>query len=615
MRYIKIILFLLVYGVASAEEVIPNNIQNIIDSLQICVKTTKNDSTKATILREIGIKYVNAGNYPKGIETFLKSKDIFQSIKNDYGIFRCDNILGVTYCYMGDYKTALAYVLNAKKGFEDGLIYDNLGLIYYSKNDIVQSLSYYKKALDFYKLKSDKKLVATKLNDVGSLYELLGKSDTAILYYNACLKMSDNKTNLLVGYASLGDLYFKRGKFFLALEFENKSLKLAKQVGDLISVRETENILSDIYLKLGDCKNSLIHYKNYISIKDTLINEDNIKQIVRVEENSKFEKEKEIKRIEQNKKDILQAAQLKSQKFQKNVFIGVSCLVALFLIIAFRGYKKIVQQKKKVVEANKIIEQQKQKIEHEKKEITDNITYAQRIQKAILPSDEYIKNNLPENFLIYKPKDIISGDFYWAYKNSEAVYFATADCTGHGVSGAMMSMIGESLLNETVIEKNITSPELVLDSLREKIIKSINQQGAYEERKDGMDIVFCKIKDMTLECACANNSIYIIRNKVLIEIKSDRFPVGKYITDTPFTLHKIDLQKGDIIYTMSDGFCDQFGEETGKKLMIKRFKEWIIELSSLGKMDWIKLELEQRFNHWKGNTEQIDDVTIFSVKI
>ena len=607
-------LFYILIGLFISFSAYAANTQQAIDSLQASLKTAKNDSTKAAILREIGVIYVDKGNYPKAIEVFLKSKDLFQSIKNEYGVFRCENILGVTYSYMGDQKTALNYLLKCKKGIDNGILYDNLGLIYYNANYTGNSLIYWKLALDFYKQKSDTVLIARLLNDIGSLYELQGKTDTAIAYYNECLQTSTDGMNLSGAYASLGDIYFKQGKYKIALEYENKSLKIAKEIGNLVSARETEKMLSDIYWKMGDCKASLIHYTNYVSIKDSLINEDNIKQIVRVEENSKFDKEKEIAKVEQDKKDAVQAEQLKSQKFQKNVFIGIASMVALFLMVLFLVLKRVVQEKKKVVKANAIIEQQKQKIEHEKKEITDNITYAQRIQRALLPSEGYI-NNLADNFLIYKPKDIVSGDFYWCYSDNEGNYFATADCTGHGVSGAMMSMLASSLLNEIVIERGIKRPDLILNALRDEIIKALNKEGAYEERKDGLDISLCKInRNGWLENAAANNSVYIIRNGTLIERKADRFPVGKYINESPFTLNETELQKGDIIYTFSDGFADQFGGENGKKLMSKKFKEWLIELSPL-EMPQIKFELEARFTQWIGKGEQIDDVTIFAVKI
>lgn len=603
-----ILLFALLYfaGKLSAQKV-----SNTIDSLQSSLKTAKDDSTRAGILREMGLVYVDMGDYPQGIEVFLKSKDLFQSSQNKQGIFKCDNILGVTYCFMGDYETALTYLLNSQKGFDDGWVYDNLGLVYYHKKDYKKSLFYFKEALAIYRKLANTKLIANKLNDVGSLYEIIGNSDTAISYYFESLKMSEklnDKMNIVEAYASLGDIYFKQKKYSLSLEYENKSLKIAKEINYLISIRETEKTLSDIYFSLNNPTKSLEHYKNYISIKDSLVNETNIKRLVRVEEKFKFEKEKELTKMEQEKKDAIKQEELRHQKNQRNIFIagfGMVLCLSVFLFMAFKRNQK----------AKLIITAQKKIVEEKKKEMTDNINYAQRIQKAILPSDEYINNNMPENFIIYKPKDIVSGDFYWAYSDAGWNYIATADCTGHGVSGAMMSMIGTQLLNEIVIERNINRPDLVLNALRDEIIKALNPKGAVEERKDGMDISFCRIPKIgvVMESACANNSIYIVRHAQVIEIKANRFPVGKYVGNESFTLNETYLQREDIIYTLSDGFCDQFGGEKGKKLMTKKFKEWITAIPHIN-MSIVKNELENRFSNWIGDGEQIDDVTIVAIK-
>ena len=579
-----------------------------LDSLIQCLKSTENDTARAKILRSIGTIYVDMGNYPKGIENFLQSKKLFEKAKNDYGVFRCDNQLGVTYCFMGDYKTALDYLLKCKQGIDDGRLYDNLGFVYYNQNNIQSSKIYWEKSLDFYKKESDNKTIARLLNKIGSCWEIQGKIDTAISYYKQSLNMSEglnDKMNTINALASLGDVYFGQKNYSLALEYENKSLSLSKEIGDLQSTRETEKMLSDIYLKIGKCDTSLVHYKNYIAIKDSLVNGDNIKQVTRLEENFKFDKEREIS-----------VEKLQHQKNQRNIFITGFGIVLCLSVFLFRLFKR--NQKAKM-----IITEQKKIVDEKKKEMTDNINYAERIQRAILPSDEFMNKYFPDNFIIYKPKDIVSGDFYWAYDDGVSKYVATADCTGHGVSGAMMSMIGTQLLNKIVVEQKITQPDLVLNALRGEIIKSLNREGASEERKDGMDISFCRIikydgfihNGIKLECACANNSIYILRNGEVFEVKPDKMPIGKYVgEEKPFTLNELKVQEGDLIYTLSDGFCDQFGGEKGKKLMTKRLKEWIAELSPLNMVD-TKNKLEERFKQWIGEGEQIDDVTIVAIKV
>lgn len=567
----------------------------------------------ASACRRIGAIYTEQGKYPQAIEGLLSSIKIYEQLKDEHGIFMVNNNLGTVYYYQQDYDKALEYYMKslAYKN-SDGLTCSNIGMVYGEQNNFILALNFFFKSLASYKKSFDRSGISLALTNIGAVYELQNNLDSALLYYENSLnikkEIQDYRGECDV-LGSMGDIYFKENKYYIALKYQNKCLILSKQIGYLNGIKLTEQALSNIYFELKQIDKSFEHYKNYVAIRDSMFNEENTKQTVRFEMNHQFDKEQERIKLEQEKKDAIQAEQLKAQKFQKNVFIIGFSLLTFFLIIGFRGYKKIQK-------ANKIIDEQKKIVEHKNKEVTDNINYAQRIQKAILPSDEYMKSCFPDNFIIYQPKDIVSGDFYWAYNDGISKYIATADCTGHGVSGAMMSMIGVQLLNEIVIERKITSPELVLNTLRDEIIKSLNQEGAEEERKDGMDISFCKITDMKLEVACANNPIYIVRNdEEIFEIKANRFPVGKYVTNESFTLNTFDLQKNDMLYCLSDGFCDQFGGEKGKKLMTKRFKEWIVGLPHGGLLNYIKLSLEYKFAKWIGKEEQIDDVTIFAVKI
>jgi serine phosphatase RsbU (regulator of sigma subunit) len=226
-------------------------------------------------------------------------------------------------------------------------------------------------------------------------------------------------------------------------------------------------------------------------------------------------------------------------------------------------------------------------------------------------------------FILYKPKDIVSGDFYHALAHkpsgskTELFYMCTADCTGHGVPGALMSMMGISRLNESIIERNLIHPNEILDNMRIGIITSLNPEGSVEESKDGMDCVLCAydFENMQLEFAAANNPLWHYRDGVITEYKPDKMPVGKYGGEMkPFSLQKISLQKGDIIYTFTDGFADQFGGEKGKKFKYKQLQETLLAHSALP-MDDQKELLDKKFENWRGNLEQIDDVLIIGVRI
>jgi len=319
---------------------------------------------------------------------------------------------------------------------------------------------------------------------------------------------------------------------------------------------------------------------------------------------------------------------------------------------------KLEQEKKKFKEKNiKLWEQsiaihkEKTKIALLHKEITDSIRYAERIQNAILPPDEQVAELLPNSFVLFKPKDIVSGDFYWLapLRGGAAVLFAACDCTGHGVPGAFMSMIGNTLINEAVVDKGISQPNEILHDVRKGIIKSLKQ--TEKGQKDGMDAAFCCLissptseatvrsndrgnptHKYTLQYAGANNPLFIIRkgaksSEIYKEalpfkeglggavIKPDKQPIG-YLTaeQKPFTHHEIQLQTGDTIYIFSDGYVDQFGGPQNKKFMIKRFRELLLSIQEKS-MNEQKEILDKNIEDWRGNKDQVDDILVIGVRI
>ncbi|MBS1645752.1 MAG: SpoIIE family protein phosphatase, partial [Bacteroidetes bacterium] len=244
------------------------------------------------------------------------------------------------------------------------------------------------------------------------------------------------------------------------------------------------------------------------------------------------------------------------------------------------------------------------------------IHYAKRIQRAMITSDAYISQHLHDFFIFYQPKDIVSGDFYWALHTNNKFYLVVADCTGHGVPGAFMSLLNISILNETLIEKKITQPDLILNNAREHIIKSLNPIGS-EESKDGMDaVVACfDFENMKLQYAGANNSFYIVRNNEFIICKADKMPVGKSPNDNiPFTYNEIVLQKNDVLYFFTDGYADQFGGPKGKKFKYKQLEDLLLS-SNFKNMQEQKQAIESAFNSWKGLLEQVDDVLLVGIKV
>ena len=234
-----------------------------------------------------------------------------------------------------------------------------------------------------------------------------------------------------------------------------------------------------------------------------------------------------------------------------------------------------------------------------------------------MASDQLLRSALPEHFVLFRPKDIVAGDFYWAEAVKNTFMYATADSTGHGVPGAFMSLLNISKLNEAINQKKILRPDMVLNDVRKEIVEALNPEGATEESKDGMDAVLCRLdlQNLTLQYAAANSSFCIIRNNDLLNCQADKMPVGKsHDEQTGFTLSEIQLQKGDVIYTYTDGFADQFGGPNGKKLKVKYFRNILVKISALP-LSQQKDTLARYFDDWKGDLEQVDDVLVMGVRV
>ena len=260
-----------------------------------------------------------------------------------------------------------------------------------------------------------------------------------------------------------------------------------------------------------------------------------------------------------------------------------------------------------------IIKEQKVKIEAQNKEITDSIIYARGIQESILPTDNKVKELLPDSFIFFKPKDIVSGDFYWMEKISNKILFAAVDCTGHGVPGAIVSMVGHDALNRAVREFTITEPAAILDKITEIVTGTFGNSG--NERKDGMDMALCCLdtENNTLEYSGANNPLYLARDNKIEVIKADKQPVGKFENKMPFVNHILKAKPGDVIYLFSDGFADQFGGPHGKKFKYKKFRELLLQNHSEPMYEQ-KAVLENAFQEWKGDLDQVDDIIVMGVR-
>jgi serine phosphatase RsbU (regulator of sigma subunit) len=280
--------------------------------------------------------------------------------------------------------------------------------------------------------------------------------------------------------------------------------------------------------------------------------------------------------------------------------------------------EQIVKERtEEVVKQKDEILQQRDEIAEKNKSITDSIEYAKRIQNAVLPSKEFAQEVLPEHFILFRPRDIVSGDFYWFTKKDNLLILIAADCTGHGVPGAFMSMLGVSFINEIVNKHEVKQAGDILTHLRADVKRTLSQTGKEGEAKDGMDIALCVVdlENMKLQYAGAYNPMYMFRNNELIEFKADRMPIGIYVKEKDtFTNNEIDLEKGDVFYIFSDGYQDQFGGDDGQKFKTKNFKEFLQQIHHKPMAEQREL-LNTNIDKWRGKWEQVDDIIVFGVRI
>ncbi|MBN8703287.1 MAG: SpoIIE family protein phosphatase [Bacteroidetes bacterium] len=280
--------------------------------------------------------------------------------------------------------------------------------------------------------------------------------------------------------------------------------------------------------------------------------------------------------------------------------------------------RKVVERTEEVVRQKQEIEEKSVALQDLYKQVTDSIKYALKIQEAILPPDSLVKQLLPQSFVLYKPKDIVSGDFYWINQKNGKVLFAAIDCTGHGVPGAFMSIVGYNLLNHVVVHTDKITPGDVLDALNEGVSQTLHNTEEVAKAKDGMDLSFCSIdyENLELQFAGAYNPLIVIRNNEVIEIKADKFPIGFYVGEErpKFNNHVLKLQKNDTIYIFSDGFADQFGGPLGKKFMVGRFRQLLLEVSKQP-IDLQKEVINKAFEDWRRTKEQVDDILIWGVRV
>ena len=557
------------------------------------------------------------------LENWLKTEKIAKSQNDTSFMLRINNNIAIVYSTTGREKEALKIFTDQKEIYETkkdtaGIITSsiNMSTLIKNKDSIILLLN---NALNLAQESSSNdhtdytnifaNLAGTYLDTNSkktfSLKNAKSCLDSLILFAN---EQSDVESKILY-YGTISEYYMLKNQYNLALKNAKKGAELSKQMTGLTSP-ELLSKLYEIHKKLKNYKKANLYLEEMVENKDSLEKLSAKEDITKYESEKEFEIQQKLDSLKYLDEIKIQQAETKAKEEEiktQKIIEGV-LFVGILLVIGFLGfvYKQLNTTKK-----------QKVVIEEKQQEISDSINYAKRIQDAMMTSSVYLKDTLPKSFIFFKPKDVVSGDFYWIYKDQEDnIFFTVADCTGHGVPGAFMSMIGTSLLNEIIIEKEIKDTDKILHEMRAQIIKSLGQEQEGGQ-KDGMDISLCKLnmKNKSVEFSGAHNSLVHVRDEELKTYRGDHQPVGLLLGDKkPFTKHKVKLKKNDMLYIYSDGYQDQFGGEKGKKYMAAKFKNQLLKISKETEDQQLSL-LDKEFSSWIKDYEQVDDVCVMGVRI
>jgi serine phosphatase RsbU (regulator of sigma subunit) len=580
----------------------------------------KDNRRIAISLNNLGVIYYYKGEYEEALKSNLRSLKIREQIGNKKDINQSLSNLALTYAGMGDTTKALEYYDTSLKLAKElnnltlvGLAYNNFGNIYSGLRKNEEALKNSLKALEIFEQIKNKAYIGLALNCIAEINSNKGDFKKAEEYALRALKINEelgDKRNISTSLLIISENYRKQKNYIKALEYADKSVVLIKKTGALEIIGTTYQTISTIYEDLKDYEKALVYSKLYTQNKDSMFTSEKTKSMAELQ--ARYETDKKEKEIELLIKDN----QLKAKSFQEQRIIRIALIVglSLLLVLSFTLYNRYRFKQK----ANLLLENQKKEIEQKNSMITDSIDYAKTIQDAILPSDKVFYELFPDSFILYKPKAIVSGDFYWVGQDNTKMICAVADCTGHGVPGAFMSLLGNNILENVIQKKEFLKPASILDSLNEELITVMAQDQERASVKNGMDIALITIDKTTkqLEYAGAHNSLYLIRDGELCEIKADKTSIGSLYKGEAihFTNHTEVLKKDDQIYLFSDGYPDQIGGLNRKKFYYQPFKELLLSICQL-EMNDQKKRLDEKITSWRGELEQTDDILVVGIRL
>ena len=594
-----------------------------LDSAKTLFEYENNQKGLGFVYNTKGEIFTIMGNYGEALKSLFTSLQYFEKINDKIGKARVNNNIGLIQYYQGNLQESLKYFEQALKTADeirtgDACLY--IGRVYVDMKNFSEARKYLAKSMEIGLKNEDNYIISDCYYLLGKVDAFYGETDLALMELMKAQsikeELGDNQ-GIALACVHIGNLYLSKKDPLNAKKYFLLSRDIANQIGVKEELKDANMGLSNTYSYINLYDSAYYYLNEYNKVYQELQSEEASKKLAELEASLAAQRREE--QIESERR---------IEALTRNIMIVSGIAVILILVgfsyMMFNRYKLKKKANDQLAKYNSEILLQKAIIEEKNRDIMDSIKYAKRIQEAILPSNDILSNNLHDFFVFYKPKDIVSGDFYWAHQVGEKkLLFAAVDCTGHGVPGAFVSIVGFNGLNRAVKEFGLTQPAKILDELNILVDETFLSHGSSSNIKDGMDINLCYIDYMPdgcaqLEFAAANNPLWIFKKGETIEfeeIKADKQPIGAYADRRPFTNHSIKLNPGDCFYIFSDGYADQFGGENGKKYKYKKFREYLISINHLS-MEEQKRSIKEEMDHWmQGEFEQVDDMCIIGVRV
>jgi serine phosphatase RsbU (regulator of sigma subunit) len=569
-----------------------------------------NRKFQVLINNQIGEILMLQTKYSEAIDILLKNEKQCLKINDEKSLVLAYNLLGMMNHRLHRPKRALQFFDLCIKHAELtknyrmlSSVYENSSVIYGEVNDYSNAMQFLLRSIYFRKKIGDNQGLASSYCNLSNLYFFQDKLKEAENFGLISLRLSRKISYSELYpycYENLGEIYLRKKEYLKSRCYLDTAIIEAIKLKDNRALETSYLVRSALDTLTQNYRLGLYDYITFKKYTDSIMDKENSQKLVEADLKSDFEKRKEILRVKSN-------SELEIQKLIRNVLIIIVFIALLFAIILYQQRNKITIQKLEV-------EAQRNIISEKSKEVLDSIEYAKKIQQAILPSEKVMKEMIPNIFCLYIPKDIVAGDFYWMEKKGDYTYIASCDCTGHGVPGAMVSVVCNSALNRSINEFHEVDTNKILDRTRELVLENFSKSESAV--MDGMDISLARIHTKTLELmwSGAYSPLWIVRNDELIVLNGDKQPIGSFEKSNPFTSNVLTLEKNDSLYLFSDGYSDQFGGPLDKKFSKARLKDLILQCAKLPIKEQHQLLLQTHLG-WKGTKSQIDDITIIGLSV